>query len=119
MPETTYTITKKIAVPQPETTLHPSLSVYETQTSRNVGEVLTTLNTEVQSIKEHFAALQEKAKAIEVEFNSLDAIQILGSIETKIDAFIRRYDTALSKAEANMELERKVLDKLLGNAGQV
>ena len=98
---------------------HPSLNVNQSLIGKTAKETLTSLNHEVGNIKTNLQMLREQASTSEADFNSLDALTVLAAIETKLDAFIRRNDAVLIKAEANLDLEKQALNKLLGNAGQV
>ena len=98
---------------------HPSLKLNPELTGKSASEILKALNLEVSSIKESIARLKEQSSTIEGDFNSLDALQVLASIENKVSAFVQRYDAVLSKAEANLDLEREALASLKGLAGKV
>ena len=86
---------------------------------KSASETLRDFNNAVADIKESIVSLRSQSQAIETEFNSLDALRVLASIESKVDAFITRYDAVLGKAESNLELEREALENLNKASGKL
>jgi len=98
---------------------HPSLNQPIKLSSKTATETLTKFQSEVQQLKETISDLKKQSSDISEEFSSLDALQVLASIESKIDTFIQHYENVLAKTEANLDLEKTVLDNLKGLAGKL
>jgi chromosome segregation ATPase len=98
---------------------HPSLNLDPKLTSKTATETLNKFQTEVQQLKETLNDLKTQTSSISEEFSNLDALQVLASIESKIDNFIQRYESVLAKAEANLDLEKEALNNLKSLAGKI
>lgn len=96
---------------------HPSLTT--PQKPKTLQETMNELEAFSLTLQEKSLQVTEEAVQIGKAFQQVDALKILGEMETGQQDFITRYSAVLDKLEANATLENEILTALKSKLSRV
>ncbi len=79
---------------------------------KSAAESIYQINNDITKLKESISKLQETTRILGLEFEGLNAIQILAGIEQQFNQFTNKYGVILDTLAKNTQAEAKLIAKI-------